>query len=133
MTSQNDKLGLVFTNCEMDLILNDRMCLSRVNTDHQDAVGLSNLLNRVCGGGNSEGLLQPLRQPPVRPRVVDLVRSDSVSKKLPEEMVFLIGQAARCNAGDGFRAILILDRFETVGNKSEGLLPGSLFKSAVHS
>jgi hypothetical protein len=63
----------------------------------------------------------------------DLLRSNRLSKELSQKVVFLIGQSAGGDTPNGLRTISLLNFFQLMSDKSEGLLPRDLFERFIHS
>ena len=116
----------------MDLILDNRVCLSRVNAYHQDAIRVSDLPDRVGRGSITQCSFQTLRHPSSSLVKNDLIRSDSIETQFLKKIDFLIGQAAGGHTSNSVRAVLVFDRFELLGHKSKSFLPGNFFEVTIH-
>jgi len=82
MRTEYNQLSPVPSDCQMDLIPDDRVCRGGVYTYHQNAIGFPDFLDRVGRGGHTQCLWPTLCQAPVgaAAAVTNFVCPDCLSK-----------------------------------------------------
>ena len=105
----------------------------RVGADEQDAGRLVKVGHRVGGGAGAQGPLHAQGGGGVADpgAAVDVVGADHYPKKLLHQVVFFVGAAGGGDAGQGIRAVAILDLLEAAGAIVQGLVPGRRLELAV--
>jgi hypothetical protein len=111
----------------------DRMALGRVRTGDHEELGEIDVLVRIGAARLAERADEPERGRRVTDAgaVVDVVGAEGGAEGLLEEVVLLVGAAARADRAHGARTVAIDDGAEARGDEAERLVPARLAPAAV--